>query len=120
MELLKRAINRPSSVLIAQKNVRQRTRYFSAHIPERHLLAGAGGTLHAEAISIIMVKFLQRFDHQKICRKPNRSAPIGIPTEHAALRFRGLIIHSMFASIHREDVGMRRVKLRKRANAMPS
>src|SRR6266404_5874209 len=78
LEFLQRAINRPSSVLIAQKNVHQRTRYFSAHIPERHLLAGAGGTLHAEAISIIMMKFLKRFDHQKICRKPKRPAPIGI------------------------------------------
>src|SRR5260370_23472517 len=87
LEFLQRAINRPSSVLVAQKNVRQRTRYFSAHIPQRHLLARAGGTLHAEAISIIMMKFLQRFDHQKIRRKPNRPSPIGIPAEHTALRF---------------------------------
>src|SRR5882762_3578957 len=118
LKFLKRAVERPPSVAIAQKNMLQRSRDFRAHIPERHLLAGAGRTFHLESVSVIMMKFLQRFDHQKIGRKPNRPAPIGIPAERSALRFSRLIIHPVFAAVDREDVRVRRVKLRKRANTV--
>ncbi len=64
------------------------------------------------------MKLLQRFDHQKIGRKPDRPAPIGIPAERAALRFSRLIIHPVFAAVDREDVRVRRVKLRQCANAV--
>ncbi len=64
------------------------------------------------------MKLLQRFDHQKIGGKPDGPAPVGIPAEYAALGFSGLVVHPVLAAVDREDVRVRRVKLRKRANAV--
>ena len=64
------------------------------------------------------MKFLQRFDHQKIRGKPDGPAPVRVSAEQAALRFPRLVVHAIFVAVDREDVGMRRVIFGKRADAV--
>src|SRR5688572_7222464 len=59
LELFRAAENRPSLICILQEDVHQPPRNFPGYLPERHHLAGTGGTFHLETVSKIVVKLLK-------------------------------------------------------------
>src|SRR5258708_28174361 len=118
LKFLARAIHRPVAIFVAQKNMGQRSRDLRAYVPQRHLPARAGRALHAKVIAIIMMKFLQRLDHQEIHREPDGPAPVRVSAEQTALRLARFVVHSIFIAVDREKIRMRCVIFRQRADAV--
>src|SRR5205814_52368 len=75
------AVNGPAAVGAMQKDTDQSAGKLRRHFPEGHHDTRAGGKLHFELIAVIVMEFLQRFDQQKIDRKPYGTSPIGVPSE---------------------------------------
>src|SRR6186997_806752 len=65
-----------------------------------------------------MMKLLERFNYQKIDRKPDRTTPVGVPAKQPGLRFRRFVIDAMFDSVKLQTVGMRLVITRYRPHAV--
>src|ERR1700747_380155 len=84
---------RPPTVLIGEKDPGQPCRNLVGGVVQREELAGAGGALDLEVIPVVVMKLLQRFDQQKIDRKPDRAAPVGVTSKQTAVRFSRLITH---------------------------
>ena len=71
-----------------------------------HSFPEPGGALHLKVVAKIMMKLLQRFDQQKIHRKPHRPAPIGIAAEECRRRFRRLIVHPLICPFTSTSYGL--------------
>src|ERR1700691_4718736 len=92
----------PSALFGAQENVRQSPRKLRRNFPQSHPLARASRAIDRERVAEIVMKFLQRFDKQKIHRKPYRSAPIGIAAECAGHALARLVADSIFRAARTE------------------
>src|SRR6185295_2988221 len=68
-------------------------------------------------ITVIEVKFANRFYQQVIHRHPDGAAPIGVAAKKARVRFAWEIRHSELGATVLEDVGMFEVVARKGADA---
>ena len=91
---------------------------FRGDLPEIGLGAGIGGALHFEIFAVVVMIFLQGFDQQIINRKPDRPAPVRIPSKEARRGFRRLVGDAVRISVHVNFVGVVLVKARKGAHAV--
>src|SRR5712664_2405899 len=118
LKFLKPAINRPMPICGTQKNSRQSTGNLRGRLPQRCLSARTGRQLNSEALAVKVMKFLERFDQEKIDRKPHWSAPVGVSSEEPSAGLGRLIVDSMLCSVYMQDVGIVFVEPRDGANAI--
>src|SRR6187399_1537425 len=97
---------RAISAAVAQEQALKSPFDFQRNFPQGHIYAGTGGILHSERIAEIMIELLQRFDQQKINRKPDGPAPIRVAAKKARCRFGGFITHAVLASVDGQYVRM--------------
>src|SRR5579863_534676 len=83
-----------------------------------NMFAGAGGKFDGEFVAQIIMESLQRFDQQIVDGEPDRSAPVGIASEQAGLRFGGFVSDAICLSVNLKLVRMVLVKFRDRADAV--
>src|SRR5215813_12259378 len=81
LELRSFSIHRPLALLVAHENLRQPTRKLCRDLPEGHHVPRARWKLNFEVVAQVVVKSLQRFDQEKVDRKPDGTTPVGIPAE---------------------------------------
>src|SRR6266446_7522671 len=108
----------PATARIAKKNMNEPPGDFRGDLPEIGFGAGIGGALHFEIFAVVVMIFLQGFDQQIINRKPDRPAPVRIPSKEARRGFRRLVGDAVRISVHVNFVGMVLVKARKGAHAV--
>src|SRR5579883_953511 len=106
LELVEVAEYRAPAVAVAQEQIVQAAREFGGDLPQTHPLAGAGGEFYLEAVSQIVMEFLQGFDQQEVHREPDRAAPVGIASEQPGRRFAGFVVDAVVHAVDREHVGM--------------
>src|SRR5581483_5970478 len=117
LEFLVVAEHGASPLLISEKNAGKSPRQFGTYLPQVHHLPRTGGKLNLKAIAQVVVELLQRFNQQVVRREPDRPAPIGVSTEHAGRAFGGFIGDVMNRVVELQDVGMFKMKTRKRTDA---
>src|SRR5207248_11567334 len=103
---------------VAAEDGRESARKTSGNIPQIHSLSRAGWKLHLKGVPGEVVKLLQGFNQQKIDRKPDRPAPVGISAEQAGCRFRRLVIDALLIAVDRQTVRVLVVIARQRAHAV--
>src|SRR5262250_360051 len=84
----------PAPGCVAQKNPVEASGDFSRDLRQGHLLPAAGRKFHAEILTEVAIKLLQRFDEKEVQRKPDGAAPVGVPAEKVRLRFGRLVVHT--------------------------
>ena len=67
--------NRTAHRIVSEKNAGQPAGQLSGDFAERQVSPGAGRALNGEIVSVILMKFLERFDEEVVYRYPNGSAP---------------------------------------------
>ena len=77
--------NRAVPLGIVFKNTHKTLRNLCSNIPQVHKVSRASGTLNFEVVAIVVVVFLERLDQKHIQGKPDRTAPIGVPSKKATL-----------------------------------
>src|SRR5712692_5351147 len=110
--------NRAAPVLAANKDVNEAAGDFRGDFPKIRLLGGARRALDFEIFTIVVMKFLQRFNEKIIQRKPNGAAPVRIAAEDPASRLGRLIIHAIDLTVYMDFVGMIEVIAGKGADAV--
>src|SRR6266849_6928477 len=71
----------PAALLVPQKDTGEAACELLCDLPQGQLCASAGGILHQVLVAVELVVFPQCIHQQEIDRKPDRSAPVGIPAE---------------------------------------
>jgi len=89
LKKLVRACHGPAAVRITQENVDEPPGNFGGDLPEIRFGAGTRRALHFKILAVVVVIFLERFHQQIVDGKPDRTAPVGIPTEEASRGFAG-------------------------------
>lgn len=56
-----------------------------AHLVERDHIAGAGGALHLNRITVVVMELLQALDQQIVGREPDWAAPVGVASKQTGL-----------------------------------
>ncbi len=98
---------------VAQENPGEPVRDFLADLEEVHEFAGSRGAFDFEVVAVIQVEAQQRPDNERVHRHPDRSPPVGVATEHASVRLRRQVVHSVLLATRMENVRMLLVKLGK-------
>src|SRR5262245_3237771 len=86
LKLLGSTVDRAPAVLVLEKDLGQPLRKLGRYLVKRHVAARASRTLDGERIAIIRVVLQQRANDQSVDGDPDRAAPVGIATEHTAVR----------------------------------
>ena len=63
------------------------------HFVDRHEGSGTRRAFHAEVFAEVVMKLLQRLDDEEVHQEPDRSAPVRVATEQAALGLRRFVAH---------------------------
>src|SRR5262249_6606 len=66
---------------VQQEDSRQPPRELAGYVLKRHVPAGAGGALHLERVSEVLVVTMEGLDDQIVGRKPDWPAPVGVTAE---------------------------------------
>src|SRR4030095_6421360 len=112
------AENSTSLVVITQENPRQPLRDLTGDFPKRQHLTRTDRTFDFEVFAEVMMKLLERFDHQIVQRKPDRTTPIRVTTKQSRARLGRLVSHPVLGAIHLQHIRMVFVKTRNRTNAI--
>src|SRR5215831_8717248 len=112
------AIDRPTTTLLAQEDVRQARREVLRDLPERALHARAGGTLDEKLVAVVVMEPLQRLNEQKVDGKPDGAAPVRVPTKQPGARLARFIVDGVFTTIHLDHIRMLSMKTAHAADAM--
>src|SRR5215831_21276039 len=116
LEFVGAAVHRTAPVAIPKENPREPVCELRGDVKQVHQPTGAGGTLDFEVVSVIEVEVQQRPDDEGVHRHPDRSTPVRVPTEHAAVGLPWQIIHPVFLSLRTKDIGLLLVELGERTN----
>src|SRR5260370_127952 len=92
------------ATFVRQKNTGKPERKFVRHFLERQHVSGADGTFHLERFAIEQVITLERFDDEKVDRKPNRPAPVRVATEKITRSFARNVINAVFVVADTENI----------------
>src|SRR4030088_3276643 len=92
LEFLSAAKYRSPALLVPQEKAGEPPGQVRSHIGTVHHDARTLGTFHLHLIAEIVMIPLERFDHQKVHRKPDRPAPIGVAAEYSSGRLGRLVI----------------------------
>src|SRR5262245_4409141 len=106
LKFLCTAVHRPPARPISQKDPSEPMGDVPGHLEQVHDLARTGWTLDFESVAVIQIERHQGADQQGVHGHPYRTAPVGVATEHAGVRFCRQIVHPIFLSIHIEEVRM--------------
>src|SRR5262245_60082673 len=82
LKLSRTAIDRPSAILIFQKDAGPPPRDLLRHLIQVHLPPRARGTFDGELIAVVGVILQQGADNQGVHRHPDRPAPVGVAPKH--------------------------------------
>jgi hypothetical protein len=77
-----------------------------------------GWILYDKVIAVVVMKLLERFDNEKIDRKPDRASPIGVATEKPGTRLPRLVAHLVYRAIQLQPIRMVEVMTADRANTI--
>src|SRR5215831_15309997 len=119
--LLKRAgtpVDWPPAMIVPQKHADQPALDLLGDLIQIHLSARARGTFDREITAVIGVILQQAPDNQGVDRHPDRSAPVGVATEHAGVGFGRQVRHPIFLVPHTENKRMLGVIPGQGANAV--
>src|SRR5262249_10263655 len=83
--------DRPPPIAAAQEEAGESLREVAGHLGQCRLPAGAGGVLHGELVAQEVVELLERLDEQVVDRKPDRAAPVAVPSEQTGAALPGLV-----------------------------
>ena len=92
LEFFRSSVDRASPLGIPQEDAGETTRDLLGHFKQRHLPAGARGTLHLELVAVESIEVEQRADDEDVDRHPHRASPIRVPAEHAGVRLGGQVL----------------------------
>src|SRR6476469_10571318 len=104
LKFLGAAVDRPPTVFVLEKDIRQPSCYVLCYLVQVHLPPGAGWAFDSELVSEIQVVLHQRTDDESVDRHPDRSAPIGIAAEHPGVGLRRQIVDSVLLPAGGDDV----------------
>ena len=82
------AQDRTIPLAVLEENARQPLGQFGGYFFDGNKMPRSGRAFDFEIIAVIVMKLLQRLDDEKIERKPNGAAPIGIAAELPGCRIR--------------------------------
>src|SRR5215475_10554416 len=111
-----KAMSRAASVLVADEQARQPSRELLADLEEIQLAARSDRTLDFEVVAQVSILVDQGADEHELHRHPDRAAPVGVPSEHPAVRIARDVTDPVLLSAHVEDIGVLGVITRQRAN----
>src|ERR671925_1782990 len=117
-EALDAAVDWATPVRVAQEDPREPARQLGGDLGERHHVARARRELDLQLAAVEMIEALQRLDDEEVHWKPDRSPPVGVPSEQPARRFRRLVVDTVRVPLDVQDVRMLGVVTRQRANAV--
>src|SRR5262245_27344385 len=100
------AVGRPALIFVTYEQTRQPSRDVLADLQEIQLASRSDWTLHLEALPEVGVLVDQGMDEHELHRHPDRSPPVGVPSEHPAVRVARHISDAVVQSASVEDVGV--------------
>src|SRR5260370_1270267 len=106
LKFLRTSVNRPPSRLIAQEYPRQPISNFSRDFEQVHDLARACWAFDLEGVAVIQIELHQGSKQQYVHWHPYGPTPVGVPAEHASVRFGRKIVHPVFLATHIENIRM--------------
>src|SRR5690348_1035964 len=104
-------------LIVRQEDTCEPARDLGGHFPQSHVNARAGGTLHFEIVSQVVMEFLERFDQEIVDREPDGPAPIRVATEKSGAGLRRLVVNAILHSIDRKAIGIVLVNAREGSQA---
>src|SRR5262249_17058223 len=109
------AVGRPASLLVADEQARQPSRDLLTDLQEIQLAPRADWALDLEVVAQVGVLVDQGADEHELHRHPDRSAPVGVPPKHPAVRIARDVTDPVLLSANVEDIGVLGVIARHRA-----
>src|SRR5262245_2174654 len=85
LELACAAVNRTSSILIFEENAGQPLLQLLSHLIKRQAMSRSCRKLDRELITIVHIVLKEATDYQGVHWHPDRSAPVGVATEHSVV-----------------------------------
>src|SRR5215469_16154281 len=79
------AMTRSGAILVRQEDTSEPAGKLTRDLLKGHHVSRAGRAFDLERFTVEQVITFQRFDHQEVNRKPNRTAPIRITTKKIAV-----------------------------------
>src|SRR4051794_6462173 len=70
------------------------------------MLAGTRRTFNEKIVTVVVVEFLDALYDEKIDRKPDRSAPVGVAAEQACAGLTRLVAHLVDRTVQFQPIGM--------------
>src|SRR5262249_1024519 len=95
---------------VAQEDVREPLLDLPGNLEQVHQAARAGRALDFEILSVIGEVVEQAADEHHVDRQPDRSAPVRVSSEEAAVRFGGQIRDLVLPAASLEHVGVLQVE----------
>ncbi len=117
-ELARAAEDRTAAFVVEQEDAGHAIRQLLGDLVERHVLARAGRALDAELVAVERVHLNQRADDERVDRRPDRPAPVGVAAEHPGVGLGRKIADAVFAAAGVEHVRVLQVIARDRADAV--
>src|SRR5262245_14169663 len=108
----------PQPIVFAQADRDQPLRQVVGDRLQAHHLPGASRMLDRHGVAVELRIGGQRLNEQKVHRKPDRSAPVGVAAEHAVLRLSRHVLDGVGLIAHVKGVGIVEPRARDRADAM--
>src|SRR5262252_10819636 len=105
-----------ASFLVADEQARQSSRELLADLEESQLAARTDRTLDLEVVAQVSILIDQAADEHELHGHPDRAAPVGVTSEHPAVRVTGDISDPVLLSARIEDIGVLGVMSGQRAN----
>ena len=101
-------ITGPKAIFVGNKQLNQAMQ-FGSHLFQAPQLAGTRWALKLKIVSVIIVKFPERFDNKEVDREPYGSTLVRVSAKNTRPRFAGLIPHGHQLAIPLEAIGMVRM-----------
>src|SRR6266536_3791346 len=120
VEFLPLAVDRPSAVIILEKEADQPVGKIGRHFPEARLVPRSGRAFDLEFVAEKIMMLLPRLDQQEIEWEPHRTAPVRVAAEERGRGFRRFVVEDEPLAVEIEDKGICGVTLRHGTHAVPA
>src|SRR4029079_14380178 len=118
LEFRRAAVHGPAAMLVPLEDTCQAVGNVVCDLEQIHTTARAGRTLDRKRIAVIQMELQQRANQEHVPGHPDRTAPVRVASEHAAVGFGRQIVDAILGAARTEDIRMLFVVARKRAYAV--
>ena len=93
----------PAAVRSGHKQLDQPRSQLAGHLPERHLLPRADGTLDRQPLAVEVVVAVESLDKEEVDAEPDGAAPVGVAAEQVCVGLSRDVRHRVLVPVQVHD-----------------